>query len=254
MAGPSQLLTGVRKRVSEKLQVCFPQRWQLPFDYASDLIGNAHEPELVHLAKLLDDCPRQRAIDVGANVGFYSYKLARLFRHVEAFEPQEGLVGRLSAYASSYQPNIRIHPLGLSNTSGQMTLRIPLTQRPARLRPIFSWATFNPVTAPHEPVDVPVRRLDDFQFDEVSFIKIDVEGHELSVLRGARETLARCRPILLVEIEERHHPETSVSSIISEVCEMGYSPAVYRESGVETFKPGNGLPTPTPLNYLFFPR
>jgi hypothetical protein len=44
-----------------------------------------------------------------------------------------------------------------------------------------------------------MRRLDDFAFDEVDFIKVDVEGFELQVLEGARETLARCRPIVIVE-------------------------------------------------------
>lgn len=49
-------------------------------------------------------------------------------------------------------------------------------------------------------------RLDDIIKDDVGFIKIDVEGHELAVLKGATSLINRCRPVLLVECEERHSP------------------------------------------------
>ena len=51
---------------------------------------------------------------------------------------------------------------------------------------------------------VPLLRLDDTGLSDVSAIKIDVEGAELEVLRGAWDTLQSCQPILSIEIEERH--------------------------------------------------
>lgn len=53
-------------------------------------------------------------------------------------------------------------------------------------------------------VDVEARRLDDLPLRDIGFIKIDVEGFEREVIEGARETLARDRPRLLIEIEEYH--------------------------------------------------
>ena len=53
---------------------------------------------------------------------------------------------------------------------------------------------------------VQVRTLDSFELDNVSFIKIDVEGHEEAVIEGARGLLLRNRPVLLVESEDRHNP------------------------------------------------
>jgi FkbM family methyltransferase len=44
-----------------------------------------------------------------------------------------------------------------------------------------------------------VKQLDPFSFTDVDFLKIDCEGYELEVLKGATETLARCRPAIIVE-------------------------------------------------------
>ena len=51
-----------------------------------------------------------------------------------------------------------------------------------------------------------IRTLDSFGFASVGLIKIDAEGHEEAVLKGAADTLSRWRPSLIVEIEERHNP------------------------------------------------
>ena len=51
-----------------------------------------------------------------------------------------------------------------------------------------------------------MRRLDGFGLTDLTAAKLDAEGAEYEVLRGARETLLRCRPVLSVDIEERHRP------------------------------------------------
>ena len=62
---------------------------------------------------------------------------------------------------------------------------------------------------------MPVKRLDDQHLDNVGLIKIDVEGHELAVLHGAADTLTRNRPAVVVEAEERHHPNA-----VAEITEL----------------------------------
>jgi FkbM family methyltransferase len=69
-------------------------------------------------------------------------------------------------------------------------------------------------------IPVPLIRIDDLDAKDVRFIKIDVEGHELNVLRGAGETVDRERPRLLVEVEERIQP---VEPLISLVTSWGYT-------------------------------
>jgi hypothetical protein len=71
---------------------------------------------------------------------------------------------------------------------------------------------------------VQLRRLDDLCHAvarRVSFIKIDVEGHELQVLGGAAETLRRHRPNLLIEIEQRHSP-VPIAQTFDHVLSAGY--------------------------------
>src|SRR4029450_12601416 len=58
----------------------------------------------------------------------------------------------------------------------------------------------------HRAIEVPMATLDSSYEGEVGFIKIDVEGHEQAVLDGAVQTIRRCRPRLLVEIDERLSP------------------------------------------------
>ena len=83
-----------------------------------------------------------------------------------------------------------------------------------------------------ETIVVPVRTLDSFEFERVDAIKIDVEGAELDVLRGATATLERAHPLLLVEIEQRHHAG-SIAAVFAWLENLGYEGMV--------LLPGRGL-------------
>ncbi|MGO7903523.1 FkbM family methyltransferase [Rhizobium leguminosarum] len=73
-----------------------------------------------------------------------------------------------------------------------------------------------------EEASVPTRRLDSYQFDTVAFNKIDVEGRELKVLKGAETIMNRDHPSLLIEAEDRHLPN-AVVSVIDYLKPFGYS-------------------------------
>lgn len=98
---------------------------------------------------------------------------------------------------------IRIEEIALSDSSGSATMRVP--DKRSMLSTIEVQNTLDGAP-PFTTVGVARRRLDDYEFKSVGLIKIDVEGHERSVLEGARATLERERPTVLVEIEERHNP------------------------------------------------
>ncbi len=72
-------------------------------------------------------------------------------------------------------------------------------------------------------IDVPLKTVDSFCFSNVGFMKIDVEGHEPAVLRGAQMLLTASRPALLIDLEVRHNPRVfeevwSVLDPLNTVC------------------------------------
>lgn len=139
-----------------------------------------------HIQQSVQFCRlRRAALDVGGHVGFWSYYLALAFQKVHAFEPNE-------LFAQCFERNVRakgvtLHRVALGETKRKVALEVD---------PENTGATH---VRPGAEGTIPMRRLDDFGFDEVDFIKLDVEGYERRVLEGARETLARCRPVVIVE-------------------------------------------------------
>ncbi|UTD28285.1 FkbM family methyltransferase [Bradyrhizobium sp. WD16] len=142
-------------------------------------------------------------VDVGANCGLYTRELARLSRCVHAFEPSRQMADLLRRTSA---PNVNIHEVALSDHSGEAALFIPEGERGL----VHGLASIEPQACqsgkPGRAIAVPTARLDEVVQDDVEFVKIDVEGHELSVLNGANRLLERCQPVFLVEAEDRHRP------------------------------------------------
>lgn len=161
--------------------------------------------------------PQDVVVDVGANVGIYVHALRRCGAIVEAFEPQPECSAVLEAYAAAY-PSVHVHTLALGDAESVVTLSVPIEH--GRLaRTAATTRTTSAGTG--ETIRVPVRTLDSFELERVNAMKIDVEGAELDVLRGAVRTIERARPLLLVEIEQRHHAG-SIQAVFDWVTELGY--------------------------------
>jgi FkbM family methyltransferase len=156
------------------------------------------EPELRLLPTLVD--PLRRAVDVGASNGLYSFWLLRHARTVLAFEPNPG---RLPLLRSRFAREAKagrylLRAVAASDREGTATLSAPVgAQGLASLEVRSNGAPTH---------EVALRRMDDFDDTSVGFIKIDVEGHEAEALRGGLKLIARDRPCILVEAEERHRP------------------------------------------------
>jgi FkbM family methyltransferase len=156
----------------------------------------------LHLVEFLCDGHRD-AIDVGANEGCYVYWLRRCARHVIAFEPQPALA---EALVNKFGASITVRNLALSRGAGKAILRIPqidgiLVEGCASLSPAV-----NAVAPTHRDIEVRTAALDEIYQGDVGFMKIDVEGFEDSVLDGAVKTIERCRPNLLIEINDLMSP------------------------------------------------
>lgn len=140
---------------------------------------------------------KRTVIDIGAHVGISVHCWAPVFEKVIAFEPMVDHYECLKENTEKFS-NVEIHNCAISNESRMLR---------GMYRSLKNSGSFQLLTDDWEPnprksskiYQIPSRRLDEFEFTEVDLIKIDVEGWELEVLRGAKETISNNKPILLVE-------------------------------------------------------
>lgn len=170
------------------------------------------EVELKWLDRVLPEGRRRVAVDVGANHGYYSVALSRLCGRVHAFEVNPQLAEELRVCPIR---NLTVCNEGLSDRTDDAILYIPTRADGYQL---LGWASLTPGNCPgitrHTEVPVRIAPLDSRGLDEVDFIKIDVEGHELAVLRGASKTIEKNRPVILVEVKPEN--EADVQTFFSD--------------------------------------
>ena len=201
------------KPLAKKIvELLVPSRYQLAFRYAWLNMKGRLDEEMLVAATLLNR--RRRFIDIGANVGIYSYYFGKKFESVESFEPISEITYRISALGAS---NINIHNVALSNELGSLDFYIPIKEG----KLAAPLASLEERDAPFEKRTVSVRTLDSYQYSDVDLIKIDVEGHEFSTIEGAIETILRCKPLLIVEIEQRHTSKP-LEEIFNSIVQHGY--------------------------------
>ncbi len=190
-------------------------------------IKNNYEKELTLIDRFSDKS--KSAIDIGVYRGVYSLKLSQNFKQIHAFEPNPLLFPYLNKNLTKIIKNISLYNLALSDKSGITDLKLP-----ARSESIFNdnieelyrlgAASIHPENEfqNFKKVQVKTEKLDNISINNIGFIKIDVEGHELEVINGAKETIKNNMPVLLVEIEKRHS-KRSVEETINKINNLGYN-------------------------------
>lgn len=191
-------------------------------------LDHAEERELI-LAPLLCT-PDTIAVDVGAANGVYAIRLCGRAKRVIAFEAQPRLARSLNAIARADLLDIQVETVALSDHSGSIILRVPHND--------YGRATVEQTNSLDDLTDIDqiavrTRRLDDYELDNVGFIKIDVEGHELAVLRGGEQTIRRSAPVLLMELEDRHR-RNAVSEATNFLADLGYSGYFITDEGLQS--------------------
>ncbi|BDG71463.1 hypothetical protein Rmf_13920 [Roseomonas fluvialis] len=164
-------------------------------------------------------------VDVGAHDGLITVPLARLpGSRVLAFEPLPPAMARLRAALGDAHPNVECIAAALGDQAGEITLAMPVLDGVAQEQ----WASTAKDYAAHlsarvdvQRFAVPVQRLDDHTIADLTGLKVDAEGAEYEILRGARATLLRCRPVITLEVEERHR-EGSTWSVPAYLDALGY--------------------------------
>jgi len=188
------------------------------YPYKIAKVKRSNEPELAILHELV--APGSTAVDVGANRGYYSYALAKVAGRVEAFEPHP----LLAQFArKKLGPRVRVHDVALADHEGYEKFRVPQDERGIDCHLGGHLGNLHAATKFAE-YDVRVATLDSFELDNVSFIKIDAEGSELAVIKGAARTIARWRPSLVIELLVGWHQSRAAIEAITAL--IPYTPQV----------------------------
>lgn len=180
----------------------------------------------LHLLRYLCDA-NKASIDIGASAGSYTVHLLNHSTKVYAFEPIPDSAAYLGRRLTARpHARLRVETVALSDRTGNAALKV-MTADTGR----STIEAANPVerAGAVEVLNVPMRRLDDYAdvMEPVGCIKIDVEGHEEAVLRGAANILRRDHPSLIIEIEERHKPG-SLTAVQRYLGELGYRGFFFR--------------------------
>lgn len=133
-------------------------------------------------------------LDVGANVGVYTLRLARKGIPVHAFEPSPHIFKMLSKNTKGI-PNVTAYPYALSNKNGAVEFYLGITD----YIPNQFFTTYKPYSE-CSCVKVQTKTVDSLKIKNVGLVKVDVEGHESQVLEGAFQTLKAQKPIVVVEV------------------------------------------------------
>lgn len=136
---------------------------------------------------------KRNAIDIGSNIGLWTFCMADFFDFVYCFEPvkitQECWIENLKKYN-----NVKLYPFALGDKEELVNMYIP--------RDCAGGAYISDIQQAdnQERIDnIKVDKLDNYNFKNVDFIKIDVQGYELEVLKGGKETILENKPMILIE-------------------------------------------------------
>jgi FkbM family methyltransferase len=168
----------------------------------SDYIGHYiyfgfEDPSFESLMQLCTD--GANVLDVGANVGWTVLNIAKRIQTgmVLGFEPDPFNYQRCMENVSLNDPrNVLLFPVGLSDIKATLNMEVRVASNRGGNRILSSGAG-------HQ---VEVVKLDDFEpiknLGHVDLIKIDVEGYEMNVLKGARGLLEKHHPVLFIEVDD----------------------------------------------------
>lgn len=217
----------VYSKLAENLQYISPTFYKSRFFKklkgldAHNLLERKVEPEFLWIKSILTN--DAVFMDVGANVGAYLFTLENHLKpeNIFSFEPNPQLFKRLQRLFQ----RVNLSSVALSDISTIAEFKIPVINgEKVHTRGTLQTSIKEKNEEKTILQKVEVKPLDDLdlKFQKLDFIKIDVEGNEMQTLRGAKKTIQKYRPILMVEMEQRHHNE-NLWTLISEIAAWGYS-------------------------------
>lgn len=156
--------------------------------------------------------PHRNVVDVGAAVGLYSSFWADKCRRLYAYEAVPIVFEQTKKLAARFN-NVDARNKALTDFVGEATFYVDG-------RRLSNSSLQRLVDGP--AITVAASTLDDEEIDDVGFLKIDVEGVELRVLRGGEKTIGRDRPVCMVEVYPKYN-DGPVESTFTYMADLGYT-------------------------------
>lgn len=172
--------------------------------------------QLPKLEQALKHCTRfGLALDIGAHCGFFTHNLSPRFKQVESFEPCPDNF-RCLRQNSERLTNVNVHNVALGDAPAELYMTNEGFPDGDITRNCNSGGWY--VTSHPTKVQVSVLTLDEYELAP-DFIKIDVQGYELLVLKGGKQTILKHKPIILIELMTKAHglDTKSIEYLVSEL-------------------------------------
>ena len=187
--------------------------------------GGIYEHYIFDYVKYNMDVTGTTIIDIGANFGFHTLEFAELVGptgKVISFEPQKLVYYQLcgNIILNGYD-NVTAHNVALGDVETVLRMENSDYQSPDTIN--IGNAHLNAYTDTRYNV-VDVKRLDSYEFNNISVIKIDVQGYEPNILDGAIQTITKHRPVIFIEVElaQLQVYGYTESSIFDRLISLGY--------------------------------
>jgi FkbM family methyltransferase len=197
--------------------------------------------------------PGDIVFDIGSNIGLWSLLLAEVVGphgRVESFEPIPNTIKSLKTNIElSGHQNIHVNMIALGSNPGDTTMFLP--RDPGR-------SALAPESEQDTKVTVKLSRLDDFWNEtgcpRVKFVKMDVEGAEPQVLRGAHQFITTCRPIFITEVNDSklrllNEKKNAIHEILHS---YDYNSFIFNDH-IRDFEPGQSVENSDYFEVLFAP-
>lgn len=136
---------------------------------------------------------RKHALDIGANIGFMTAYFGSKWKKVTAFEPTPNIFECLEK--NCLRENIDLHNLALSDRDAELLFAV---NGKSEINQVISDEKY--LKKHWKTIKVESKKLDSLTLENIDMIKIDVEGHELSVIKGSENTIKQFLPLIAIEI------------------------------------------------------
>ena len=164
--------------------------------------GGIDDDGMNFILGFLENSQMRNCIDIGCASGSAMRKMAPHFQHDYCFEIRSEIIDKLKNRTMKHNiNNATIFENGLSDSEREVFIELPENTNKTNVIDPKSLKCLTHLSNPIRKVIV--YPLDKYNIVDVDFIKIDVEGHELEVIRGAIETLKKFKPVLFMEVISR---------------------------------------------------